>query len=61
MINWFAETWWDDNLITPYLIKNRFKVTENELFTGFKRLEELIVAEDDKYQKSDMIEYFIKI
>lgn len=24
LINWVAETWWDDNLITPYLIKNSF-------------------------------------
>ena len=21
LINWAAETWWDDNLFTPYLIK----------------------------------------
>ena len=65
MIYWVAEIWWDNNLISPDIIKNSFKVTglsnkldgrENELFTGFKRLEEIIVVEDDEYEKNDMFE-----
>ena len=65
LINWVAEIWWDNNLISPDIIKNSFKVTglsnnldrsENDLFTGFKRLEEIIVVEDDEYEKNDMFE-----
>ena len=65
LINWVAETWWDDNLINPFLIKNSFKVTglsnnldgsEDELFTGFKRLKELVVVEDDDYEKNDIFD-----
>ena len=47
LVIWVAETRWDDNMVNSLLIKNSFKVTglsnnldesENELFTGFKRL-----------------------
>ena len=46
-INWVAETWLDDKQISPYNIKNSFKVagltnkldeSENELFTGLKKI-----------------------
>ena len=52
-------------MINPLLIKNSFKVTglsnnldgsENELFTGFKRLKEVVVVGEDEYEKNDMID-----
>ena len=47
LINWVSEIWWNNNLNSPDIIKNSFKVnglsnnldgSENKLFIGFKRL-----------------------
>ena len=55
-----ADNWWDNNLINPYIIKNCFIITglsnklddsEDELFTGFKRLKEFVVVDGDDYEK----------
>jgi len=37
-------------------LSNNLDGSENDLFTGFKRLEEIIVVEDDEYEKNDMFE-----
>ena len=37
-------------------LSNYLNGRQNELFIGFKRLEEIIVVEDDEYEKKDMLE-----
>ena len=65
IINWVSEVWWDNNLITPYMIKNSFKITEltkkldgseNELFTRFKRIKEEIIIGNDINEKNEVID-----
>ena len=60
IINWISEVWWDNNLITPFMIQNSFKVTglinkidrsENDLFTGFKKIRKEIIIRDDEMEK----------